>query len=364
MKTLTQIMCIAAMVAVLDLRSAASQELLIMPDASPAAMVMQEVGISKVTISYHSPAINGREVWGKLVPYGFEAATPFGNGKSTPWRAGANENTTFTLTHDAQIEGKPLRAGTYGLFMVAGPDEWTIIFSNNSTSWGHFFYEESEDALRVTVKPVSVSESQERLSYGFDNSNNTKTTAYLRWEKLKVPITITFDTPSIVVENLKKQLRNRNAFSGQALIRAANYCIQNNIALDQAAYWADRAVNNGGGNAALFTKAAVLEKQGKKPEADAMLKKAIDGANENELNAYGYALLGQKKIDAALDVFKTNTVKFPKSWNVWDSLGEVYDQKGDKKSAIENYNKALKIVTDDANKKRIGDILKKLNEGK
>ncbi|MBL7960431.1 DUF2911 domain-containing protein [bacterium] len=364
MKVFTQTACLALMLAVMSLSSVSSQELLILPDASPAAMVMQEVGISKVKINYHSPAVNGREVWGKLVPYGMDPNNPFGHGKPTPWRAGANENTSITLTHDAMVEGKPLRAGTYGLFMVTGPDQWTIIFSKNSTSWGHFFYEESEDALRVTVKPVAVSESQDRLSYGFDNTNTKQTTVYLRWEKLKVPFTITFDTPAIVVENLKNQLRNRNAFSGAMLIRAANYCLQNDIALDQAALWAERAFAYGGGNGARFAKATILEKQGKIAEADALRKATAENANEIEMNAYGYEMLGQKKFDQAIEIFKTNTVRFPKSWNVWDSLADGYDQKGEKKLAIENYNKALKLVTDDGNKGRIGDILKRLNSGK
>jgi hypothetical protein len=353
-----------AILGVVSLSTVVAQELLILPDASPLAMVMQEVGISNVTISYHSPAVNGREIWGKLVPYGFDPNNPFGHGKPTPWRAGANENTIITLTHDAQVEGKPLRAGAYGLFMVTGPEQWTLIFSKNSTSWGQFFYEESEDALRVTVIPVAVSESQDRLSYGFDNTTTTQTTAYLRWEKFKIPFSISFDTPSIVVENLKNQLRNRNAFDGKSLIRAANYCVQNNIALDQASAWTDRALAYGGGNAARFAKAAVLEKQGKTVEATAMRKTAIENANEIELNNYGYVLLGQKKIIEAIDVFKTNAAKNPQSWNVWDSLADGYEQKGDKKLAIENYKKAYKLVKDDGNKKRIEDILKKLSESK
>jgi TolA-binding protein len=364
MKKIKLTTTVAMLFAILSFSALSAQELLIMPDASPEAMVMQEVGISKVKISYHSPAINGREVWGKLVPYGWEPATAFGNGKSTPWRAGANENTTITFSHDAQVEGKSIPAGTYALFMVVQPDVWTIIFSKNSTSWGHFFYEESEDVLRVNVKPEVVSESQDRLSYGFDNTSNTKTTAYLRWEKIKTPFTITFDTPAIVVENLKKQLRNRNAFNGQALLRAANYCLQNNIALDQAAYWAERSVAYNGGAMAQFTKANILEKQGKAPDAEALRKTAMDNANEADLNTYGYNLIAQNKMKEAIDAFKMNVKKHPDSWNVYDSLGEALAQNGDKKSGIENYTKALKMVKDDANKKRIEDILKKLNESK
>lgn len=355
--------CFIALLAIMtNLPAAHAQEKLILPDASPAAMVMQEVGISHVTICYHSPAVNGREVWGKLVPYGWEAPTIYGNGKPTPWRAGANENSTITFSHDAMVEGQPIPAGTYGLFMVAQPDQWTIIFSKNSTSWGHFFYEESEDVLRVSVKPLLGTESQDRLSYGFDNTSTTKTTAYLRWEKIKVPFTITFDTPNIAVENLKKQLRNQNAFNGQALVRAANYCLQNNIALDQAAAWAERALAYNGGIQAQLVKAAILEKQGKAAESEAVRKTAIENANEADLNAYGYSLIARNKIKDAIDVFKLNAKKHPDSWNVYDSLAEALVQSGDKKGGLENYSKALKMVKDDANKKRIEEVLKKLKE--
>ena len=104
--------------------------------------VEQTIGISTVTINYQpsaSPAI-AKSV-GKIVPYG------------KVWRAGANENTTITFSDDATVEGKPLPAGTYGLHMIPDKDQWTIIFSKNSTSWGSFSYDEKEDALRVTVKP-------------------------------------------------------------------------------------------------------------------------------------------------------------------------------------------------------------------
>jgi tetratricopeptide (TPR) repeat protein len=298
------------------------------------------------------------------VPFGFDANNPYGHGKPTPWRAGANENTTITLAHDGFVENMPLSAGIYGLFMVVEPERWTIIFSKNSTSWGHFFYEEAEDALRVVVKPVSMQDVQERLSYGFDNTTLNETTAYMRWEKIKVPFRIRFDTPSIVVAHLKNQLRNRNAFDGKSLLRAANYCLQYDLALDQAAYWAERATLYGGGNAALFVKSAVLEKQGKLPEATSLRKKAIAGATENELNAYGYTLLAQKKYSEALEIFKANCTKHPKSWNVWDSLADAFDQQGDKKAAIENYQKALTLVTDAGNKQRIEGLLKRLLEHK
>src|SRR5580765_806371 len=115
---------------------------LTMPEASQKAMVMHRIGLTDITITYHSPLVKGRKIWGELVPY------------NEVWRAGANENTTISFSTNVMIEGKPLSAGTYGLHTIPTENEWTIIFSKNSTSWGSFFYDKSEDALRVMVKPA------------------------------------------------------------------------------------------------------------------------------------------------------------------------------------------------------------------
>ncbi|HZU44963.1 MAG TPA: DUF2911 domain-containing protein, partial [Terriglobales bacterium] len=111
-----------------------------LPRPSQQAVVSQRLGITDVTISYHRPLVNKRQIWGNLVPYG------------QVWRAGANENTTIQFTDPVTIEGKPLAKGIYGLHMIPAQDQWIVIFSNNHTSWGSFTYKESEDALRVTVK--------------------------------------------------------------------------------------------------------------------------------------------------------------------------------------------------------------------
>src|SRR4028119_17604 len=123
-----------------------------------AASVSQGIGPVRVTIDYHSPDVhapNGDDrrgkIWGALVPWGAPDDS-FGTCTECPWRAGANENTVFTVSHDVKIEGQPLKAGRYGLSMIpAEQGDWTLIFSNNSTSWGSYYYNPAEDALRVKV---------------------------------------------------------------------------------------------------------------------------------------------------------------------------------------------------------------------
>jgi hypothetical protein len=109
--------------------SSAQSFVLDLPRQSQRAEVSQRIGITDITINYHRPLVNDRKVWDGLVPYG------------KVWRAGANENTTITFSDPVLIDGKPLDKGTYGLHMIPNADEWTIIFSKNSTSWGAFTYD-------------------------------------------------------------------------------------------------------------------------------------------------------------------------------------------------------------------------------
>lgn len=158
--------------------------------ASLKASVTQRLGTDcDITIDYSRPGVKGRKIWGGLVPYGMSAGNEYSKNKPFPWRAGANENTTIEFKKDVLVEGKLLPAGKYGLHMIPGEKEWTIIFSKNNSAWGSFTYNQDEDALRVTVTPVKAPH-QEWLMFGFDDLAGTSATAYLHWEQLKVSFKI------------------------------------------------------------------------------------------------------------------------------------------------------------------------------
>ncbi len=158
--------------------------------ASLKASVTQGLGTDAlITISYSRPGVKGRKIWGDLVPYGMAPGNKYSKDKPFPWRAGANQNTTIEFNKDLLIEGKPLPAGKYGIHMIPGEKEWTIIFSKKNDAWGSFAYDPAEDALRVTVTPVKAPH-QEWLMYGFDDLAGTSATAYLYWEQVKVPFKI------------------------------------------------------------------------------------------------------------------------------------------------------------------------------
>ena len=344
MKKITLSLCLA-----LCGYGASSQTELKNPEASQAASVSQRIGLTDIAISYHSPLAKGRNIWGELVPY------------NEVWRAGANENTVITFSTDVKIEGKSLAAGSYGLHMIPTQKEWTLIFSKNYYAWGSYFYKENEDALRVMITPHSAP-MQDWLSYNFIAPQPQSVQVELHWEKLAIPFRIDIDVPELVFQSMSKELTNAPGFQWQSHNQAASYCIRNNIHLNEASQWIDKSIGIQKNFTNLNTKSNLLSKQGKTQEAGELKKEALQLADEAQLNAYAYDLMGQGKTNEATEIFRLNVKRYPASWNAYDSLGEALDSAGDKKGAIANYKTAL-AKAPDGQKKRIGEILKKL-EGK
>jgi len=323
-----------------------AQTPLTLPQASPPATVSQTIGLTEIDITYHRPAVNGRKIWGGLVPYG------------DVWRAGANENTTIRFSTPVTVDGKKIEAGTYGLHMIPGEKDWTVILSNMSVAWGSFSYDPKEDAARVTATP-HPSDFEERLSYRFDNPTETSAEASMHWEKVAVSFKIEADTPKIAVDSLRGQLRGLPRFSWQGWSQAAAYCAQQGVNLPEALTWVDRSIGMNENFQNLRVKAAVLEKTGDAKAAESLRAQALKVANETDLNNYGYQLMSQQKMTEAIAIFQRNTREHPQSWNVWDSLAEGYSNAGDKKAAIDNYTKALKMAPD-AQKERIEKAITRL----
>jgi len=322
---------------------------LVGPDASPAASVSQVVGVTKFEVTYHRPAVNGRQVWGALVPY------------DQVWRAGANENTTVSFSTAVTVNGTKLDAGTYGLHMIPTTGDWTVIFSRQSHAWGSFSYDAKEDAARVTAKPEPAP-LQERLGFSFDEPTANSVVLALRWEKLRVPVEIRIDVARTVLDDFRTQLRGLPRFGWQGWNQASNWAAQNGIDLDDAIAWADRSISMNRNFTNLRTKALVLSKQGNAAESEKLTKEAFGVATEAELNAYGYQLIGERKVDEAIAIFQKNVKDHPESWNAHDSLAEAYATKGDKKKAIESYSKALSLTKVEDQKSRISTTIEQLKK--
>ncbi|MEP7254939.1 MAG: DUF2911 domain-containing protein [Ferruginibacter sp.] len=332
--------------------------------------VSERIGITDVTLHYDRPAVKGREgkIWGQLVPYGF-TDQGFGTSKAAPWRAGANENTTISFSSDVMIEGKTLPAGTYGLFIAMEEGgSATFIFSNNSTSWGSFFYEPKEDALRVTVKTVALTESVERMKFEFMDEKENSATVALIWEKLKIPFTIEVDYIKTQLQSFRNELRNAKGFRWEAWLEAVNFCVQRNTNLDEALQWSDYAIAGpfiGQKNfRTLNAKASVLNKMGRGAEADALLKEAMPLATMQELHNYARQLLREKKPAQALEAFKLNAQKNPNVFTTNMGLMRGYSGNGDFKNALKYAKAAQPQATDKVNKDAIEGFIKMLEEGK
>ena len=315
-----------------------------LPWDSPRASVSQVVGLTTLSVDYGRPGVNGRVIWGGLVPW------------DTVWRAGANVNTVFASTSAFTFGGTTLPAGRYGVFMIPGHDQWTVILSHQANAWGAFSYTPTEDAVRITVTPKPA-DFTERLAYTLDEPTAKSVTLTMRWEKLAVTVPVTIDRDVVVLDSLKSQLRGLPRFWGAAWEQAAGWALNNTSNVDLAEIWADTAVALTPNFATYNLKARILDRRGMTAQADSLRKAHLATATEAELNLYGYQLLNQKRNSEAIAIFTRITKDHPDSWNAWDSLGEAYAVTGDKAKAIANYQKALSLATDPNQKKRIEGIL-------
>ena len=351
------------------------QSITLPPDAdNERSEVAQQIGMVRAAVEYHSPDVHGPngedrrgKIWGGLVPWGIHDLGF--NGRKGPWRAGANENTVFTVSHPVLIEGKPLSAGRYGLHMLAGEGEWTIIFSKNSSSWGSFSYDQAEDALRVTVKPEKAP-YREWLTYDFTDRRPDRATVALLWEELRVPFTITVPDPAgLYIDNMRLELRNAAGFRWQSWQAAAQYCLQQNRNLPEALTWAETAITLPGigqtNFSTLSTKAQILAKMSRTEESAAVMAKALDlpGTTVFEIHQYGRQLLAQGKPKEALAVFEKNAKRFGDTWPVHVGLARGYSATGDYKTALKHAELALPQAPDDINRKSLTDAVARLKQG-
>ena len=339
--------------------------------------VSQWIGLVEVNVTYNSPDVTASDgtdrkgkIWGQLVPYGM-ANLGFGTcGKACPWRAGANENTTFRVSHDVKVEGKRLRAGTYGLHMVPGKSQWTIIFSKNHSSWGSYFYDPKEDALRVTVKPREHKYTH-WLSYDFIDRQPEKATVALRWENLEVPFTVAVDNlKSLYVNVMRDELRSSAGFNHESWRQAADYCLKNKTNLKEALTWADKAVNApfiGQKNfRTLQTLADLQAANGQKKQAKKTMASALDHptAGPLQIHQYGRKLLSRGEKQAAVAVFEQNAKKHPDAWPVHVGLARGYSAVGRLDDALKHAQKALKQAPDDPNRQNLKKMVADLKSGK
>lgn len=237
------------------------------PRPSPKASLMQNVGVTEVTINYNRPGVKGRTIWGALVPH------------DKVWRTGANEATTIEFSSDVWINGNKLTKGLYSLHTIPNATEWTVIFNSVAEQWGSYSYDEAKDALRVKVKPEPA-DHREWMTFEINEMTTDTAKVVLRWEKVAVPFTV--DTKS--TERTMTQLRNAMQPDWRTPYMAADFAFNNAGAATDAEMnaWIDQSMKANQNIANLYLKARIAQRAGNKAEAVRYGEMAIAAATPQQ----------------------------------------------------------------------------------
>lgn len=239
------------------------------PRPSPNATVTQTVGVTHISIDYSSPGVKNRKIWGELVPF------------DEVWRTGANEVTSITFDDAVKINGNDLQAGTYGIHTIPGKTEWQIIFSGDTEIDAGSQFDEKKEIFRIKVKPEEVP-FLERMTFIFTNTTDDKTTVNLLWENLKVSLDIQVNTGELVLTKAREKL------SWLPTFQAANYCLINDVNLEEGFNWIKASVllNEVYWNTRVM--AQIQNKLGMKDKAIGTMEKAIELGGKMEDAPFDY----------------------------------------------------------------------------
>jgi hypothetical protein len=317
-----------------------------LPDVSQLAVNKQRVGLTDITITYHRPLVNGRKVWGGLVPLG------------EVWRAGANENTTIEFSDAVSVEGQPLAKGTYGLHMIPTADSWTVIFSKMASAWGSYTYKQEEDALRVNVKP-RPNEMEEALEFEFEDLKPNSAKITLKWEKIAVPFEVAVSDETAVA-NIRNQMRGREQYEWDSLNQAAQFLVTKKINLDDALKWVDQSIQNEERFENLSTKADVLKAMNKPEDAKKTWEKAIAKTTPPQLYSYARRLMFEKKEAEAMEILKEVAKRYPESPFGHLANARLKSAAGDFAGAAEDVKKAQAVAISDQQRTALKPLLERL----
>ncbi len=229
-----------------------------LPQASPKARVEQQAGITHFAVEYSSPAVNGRTIWGGLVPY------------DAVWRTGANQATTFTSSRDFRFGGTAVPAGTYSLFTIPTASSWTVVLNSNPKTWGSNDYDAKLDVARIEVQPQPMAESRERLAFIFSDASNAGLRLDIEWEKLRLSIPVGVDTSAHVAANLERAV----ADAWKPAFESARWLLENDGDTKQAMKHADDSIAIKPTWSNHWVKAQLQAKAGKKRDAVKTAKQA------------------------------------------------------------------------------------------
>ncbi len=260
-----------------------------LPMPSPKSTIKQVVGISEITIEYSRPAVKGRQVWGTLVPYG------------QVWRTGANSATWISISHDAMIGGKEVKAGKYAIFTIPGENEWTIVINTNEGQWGSTNHKPELDVVQFVAKPSKTKDIQERLAFMIEPISDDEAQILLRWEYLQVAFPIKFNTKDITKAEVEKTMTGM----WYTYANSAMYYYENNIDMDKAMEMVNLSISMN--NKHFFNrwvKALILAKQGKTNEALGFAQEAEKIGSEIPADRAGFYNVYKAQISSSISAWK------------------------------------------------------------
>lgn len=241
------------------------------PAPSPSSSLEQTVGLTDITIEYSRPGVKDREIFGGLVPY------------DEVWRTGANAATTIEFSEDVKIKGNKLEAGKYSLYTIPGENEWSIIFNKNWKQWGAMQYENGEDALRVSAKPMEITPEVESFTIDINDIRNDRAAIYLKWDNTAIKIPFTVPTDEEVMANIKDAMDGPSAGEYYA---AASYYYEEGKDLKQALNWINKTIEEEPRYYILHKKALIQAELGMKEEAIKTAKKSMEMAKKGDSDHY------------------------------------------------------------------------------
>lgn len=242
-----------------------------LPQASTAQTITQDFALGKITVVYSRPNVKGRKIFGDLEPFG------------KVWRTGANSATLVKFTEDITIEGKHLPAGEYGLFTIPDKNEWTVIFNKNAKQWGSYTYNESDDILRIKVKPVALKEKVETFTIQFNKVLPTSAQLQLTWENTAVVLHLTTNIDEKVMANIEAAMKTDR----KPYFSASQYYFENGKDLNQALTWINEAEKADGKAPYIkLWKARIQSKMGDKVGAKATSTAGLALATEQKNEEY------------------------------------------------------------------------------
>lgn len=243
-----------------------------LPPASSAQTVVQSLGISKATLTYHRPNMNGRKIFGDLVPFG------------EVWRTGANNVSVLTLETPVVIAGYELEPGSYGIFTIPRSDEWTVIISSNSQQWGAYSYKQEEDLFRFNVTPQKLSHTQETFTMGFADVTPYSAELTISWENTLISMSINFDQDEAIMASIDEAM---SAEGNKPYFQAAQYYFNNDKDMNKALEWVNVAVDNSPeAGHILLLKGRIQLRAGDQTGALETAQKGIELATKNNNSEY------------------------------------------------------------------------------